>query len=193
MSDPIPDLLGPVVPAPTLPPRLQGVEPVRRVRTPLRLTYQATPGHHMSAYLRAMKRKVILGERCPLTGQVSVPPRGVTPTSGLPSTELVELPDRGHVESFCVTRVPIPGRDDLTLPYVSAWIVLDGASVGFLGLVTGIDPEEVRIGLRVRAVWKPDDELGETAENVLGWEPTGEPDVVITDFERVGTVGGVDS
>ncbi len=130
MSD---DPLAPVAPPITLPARLQGVEAVERVRTPLRLDYHASSGRHMAAYLHAMKEKRILGERCPATGQVFVPPRGVTPTSGLSTTELVELPDTGYIESFCITRVPIPGRDDLELPYVSAWVVLDGASVGFLG------------------------------------------------------------
>lgn len=181
--------LDPVAPPITLPPRLRDVEPVQRVRTPFRLDYEVSAGRNMAAYLRAMKEKRILGERCPVTGQVFVPPRGVTPTSGLVTTELVELPDRGYVESFCVTRVPIPGRDDLQLPYVSAWIVLDGASVGFLGLVADIPPEEVRLGLRVQAVWRPDDELGETADNIKYWAPTGEPDVEITSYELVGQPG----
>ena len=45
-------------------------------------TTTLSSGRHMAAYLRAMKEKRILGERCPATGQVFVPPRGVTPTSG---------------------------------------------------------------------------------------------------------------
>ena len=85
--------------------------------------------------------------------------------------------------------MPIPGRDDLALPYVSAWVVLDGASVGFLGLVADIPPDDVRLGLRVRAVWRPDDELRETADNIHHWAPTGEPDVEITSFELVGAPG----
>jgi uncharacterized OB-fold protein len=183
------DPLEPVAPSVTLPSRLAGVEPVQRVRTPLRLQYRVSSGRHMAAYLRAMRDKRILGERCPVTGQVFVPPRGVTPTSGLSTTELVELTDSGYVESFCITRVPIPGRDDLELPYVSAWIVLDGASVGFLGLVAGIAPDDVRLGLRVHAVWRPDEELGETADNIHHWAPTGEPDVEITSYELVGAPG----
>lgn len=106
--------------------------------------------------------------------------------AGTTTSELVELPDTGYVESFNVTRVPIKMRPDLVPPYVSAWIVLDGASVGFMGLVMNIEPEEVRIGMRVRAVWKPDDELEMSAQNILGWEPTGEDDEVITDYERIG-------
>lgn len=183
------DPLAPVVPPVTLPARLQGLEPVQSVRTPFHLEYRASSGHHMASFLRAMKQKKILGERCPTTGQVFVPPRGVTPTSGLSTTELVELPDTGYVESFCITRVPIPGRDDLELPYVSAWVVLDGASVGFIGLVAGVPANEVRLGMRVRAVWRPDDELGETADNVHHWAPTGEPDVQISSYEMIGAPG----
>lgn len=171
-----------------LPAALAGVEPVRAVRTPIRLTYTYTPGRALSAYLRAMADKRILGDVCPVTGQVFVPPRGVSPVAGVATTELVELADTGYVESFNVTRVPIATRPDLEPPYVSAWIVLDGASVGFLGLVTGVEPEAVRMGMRVRARWKPDDQLEASATNILGWEPTGEPDVVITDYARVGRV-----
>ncbi len=174
-------------PAVVLPERLREVELVEGVATPLRMEYLASSGRHMGAYLRAMKQKRIIGERCPTTGQVFVPPRGATPTSGLPTTELVEVADRGYVESFCVTRVPIPGRDDLELPYVSAWIVLDGANVGFIGLVTGIAPDDVKLGLRVEAVWRPDAELTESANNISSWIPTGEPDHVIESYEIVGT------
>ena len=170
----------------TLPPALADAEPVQSVCTPIRLSYTYTPGRALSRYLRAMAGKRILGERCPVTGQVFVPPRGVSPLGGTATSESVELPDTGYVESFNITRVPIERRPDLTPPYCSAWIVLDGASVGFLGLVINLAPEEVRIGMRVRAVWKADGELETSAANILGWEPAGEPDEVIEDYERIG-------
>ncbi len=161
-------------------------EPVLSVRTPIRLDYTCTPGRSLSRYLRAMAEKRILGDRCPDTGQVFVPPRGVSPVSGKPTSATVELPDTGYIDSFNITRVPIRTRPDLTPPYCSAWIVLDGASVGFMGLVINVPAEEVRIGMRVRAVWKPDDELETSAANVLGWEPTGEPDELVEDYARIG-------
>ena len=170
----------------TLPDSLAGVETVQSVCTPIRLSYTYTPGRALSRYLRAMASKRILGERCPMTGQVFVPPRGVSPLAGTATREVVELPDVGYVESFNITRVPIERRPDLKPPYCSAWIVLDGASVGFLGLVINIAPEEVRIGMRVRAVWKRDDELETSAGNILGWEPTGEPDEQIDDYALIG-------
>ena len=172
----------------TVPEALASAEPVESVCTPIRLAYTYTPGRALSGYLRAMGDKRILGERCGTTGQVFVPPRGVSPLAGTATSDVVELPDTGYVDSFNITRVPIERRPDLKPPYCSAWIVLDGASVGFMGLVINIAPEEVRIGMRVQAVWKPDEELETSAANILGWEPTGEPDEVITDYERIGRV-----
>jgi len=156
------------------------------------MAYTQTAGRAVSRYLRGMAGKRILGERCGATGQVFVPPRGVSPLAGAATSEAVELADTGYVESFNITRVPIERRPDLEPPYCSAWIVLDGASVGSLGLVINIAPEEVRIGMRVRAVWKPAEELETSAANILGWEPTGEPDEVITDYERIGRVEASD-
>ena len=177
---------GPLAAPVTMPDVLADVEPVDSVTTPIRLSYTYTPGRALSRYLRGMAEKRILGERCPVTGQVFVPPRGVSPLAGTATREVVELADTGYVESFNITRVPIERRPDLKPPYSSAWIVLDGASVGFMGLVINIAPEKVRIGMRVRAVWKPDDQLETSAANILGWGPTGEPDETIDDYATIG-------
>ncbi len=171
-----------------LPPRIRDVEPVRSVRTPIRLEYDFIPSAAAQQYLRAYASKRILGNRSPVDGAVFVPPRGVDPRNGVVADEMVDLVDSGHVGSFCVTHLPIPGRKDLPVPYVSAWIHLDGADIGFLGLVAGCAAADVRIGMRVRAVWKPDDELGATAENVLYWEPTGEPDVPVAESGNLAWV-----
>lgn len=154
-------------------------DPVRSIRTPIRLEYDFIPSAAAQEYLRAYAEKRILGNRSPVDGAVFVPPRGVDPRSGVETTEMVELPHAGHIGNFCVTHLPIPGRSDLPTPYVSAWIHLDGADIGFLGLVSGCENDEVRIGMRVQAVWKADEELGATAENILYWEPSGEPDVPV--------------
>lgn len=175
---------------PTPPPEGSCDEPVRSVRTPIRLDYDFIPSSAAQEYLHAYAAKRILGNRSPVDGAVFVPPRGIDPRHGVAADEMVELADTGHVGNFCVTHLPIPGRTDLATPYVSAWIHLDGADVGFLGLVAGCDVNEVRIGMRVKAIWKPDDELGPTAENVLYWEPTGEPDVSVYEAGNRAWSGG---
>ena len=62
-------------------------------------------------------------------------------------------------------------------PYVCAMIRLDGANISFLHLIQGIDVEEIRIGMRIQAVWKPKDEWTHSLENIRWFTPIDEPDV----------------
>ena len=44
----------------------------------------------------------------------------------------------------------------MDLPFVCAWVRLDGADVPFAHLLDEVPAEEVEVGLRVEAVWVPD-------------------------------------
>jgi hypothetical protein len=150
-------------------------EPVRSVRTPIALDYRYTPGLASSRFLRAVAEGRLIGQRCPACGKVYIPPRGSCPTDGVPTEEEVELADRGVVTTFCVVNVPFLGQR-ITPPYVSAYVLLDGADIAFLHLILDIPAAEVRMGMRVEAVWKPREEWGTTIENISHFRPTGEPD-----------------
>jgi len=150
-------------------------EPVTMVTTPVRLHYEHTASPGETAYLHGLAAGRMLGQRCPACGKVYVPSRGVCPTDGVPTAEQVELPDTGIVTTFCVVNVPFRGQR-VTPPYVAAAVLLDGADIPFQHLILGCEPGEVRMGMRVRAVWKPRDQWGTTAENIEYFQPTGEPD-----------------
>ena len=152
-----------------------GQEPVAMVTTPVRLRYEHTASPGESEFLRALAAGRLLGQRCPACGKVYVPPRAACPTDGVPTAGEVELPDTGTVTTFCVVNVPFRGQRVPT-PYVAAAIVLDGADIPFQHLILGCDPGEVRMGMRVAAVWKPRDQWGTTVENIGHFRPTGEPD-----------------
>jgi uncharacterized OB-fold protein len=156
---------------------VQGPEPapVTMITTPVRLHYQHSASAEESRYLRSLKEGKIVGQRCPACAKVYVPPRGACPTDGVPTTTEVELPDVGTVTTFCVVNVPFQGQR-IPSPYVAASVLLDGADIAFQHLILGCPPEDVRMGLRVRAVWKPREEWGTTSENISHFEPTGEPD-----------------
>ncbi len=150
-------------------------EAVTMVTTRIRLHYQHSASAEESRYLRGLAEGKVIGQRCPACGKVYVPPRGACPTDGVPTTTDVELPDRGTVTTFCVVNVPFQGQRVPT-PYVAASVLLDGADIAFQHLILGCEPSEVRMGMRVRAVWKPRDQWGTTSENISHFEPTGEPD-----------------
>lgn len=158
-------------------------EPVTMITTPVRLHYEHTVSAEESSFLRGLAEGRLLGQRCPVCGKVYIPPRAACPTDGVPTTEEVELPDTGTVTTFCVVNVPYPGQRVAT-PYVAAAVLLDGADIAFQHLILGCEPGEVRMGMRVAAVWKPRDQWGTTAENIDHFRPTGEPDAPYESYAR---------
>ena len=92
-------------------------------------------------------------------------------------------PDTGTVTTFSIVNVPFLGQR-ITPPYVSAYILLDGADIAFLHMILDIPAEEVRMGMRVKAVWKPRDEWGTTIENISHFSPTGEPDADYDTYQQ---------
>ncbi|MCC6226506.1 MAG: Zn-ribbon domain-containing OB-fold protein [Microthrixaceae bacterium] len=162
----------PVVPAAVA----EVAEPVQRIRVPASMLYRYTPGAAPSRFLRGLRDKRILGEKDPVNGDVYVPPRGMSPVVGLPTTEQVELPDRGTLAAFCIVHIGF-GVNAPPTPFVSALVLIDGAAVSVYGTLLDIPIEEVRIGMRVQAVWAPDEELTTSFENIRYWKPLDEPDV----------------
>ena len=152
---------------------------VTGITVPVSLDYTYAASPEESAFYRGLAEGRIVGQRCPTCGKVYVPPRSACPSDGTPTTDEVELSDTGTVTTFCIVNVPFLGQR-ITPPYVSAYVLLDGADIAFLHLILGIEASDVRMGLRVKAVWKPRDEWGTTIANISHFEPTGEPDA---DFE----------
>jgi len=150
-------------------------EPIKYVDSKVYLPYHYVAGDYKARYLRALKDKRILGSKCSQTGKVFVPPLMNSPESFAPCTELVEVPDRGVVTTFCIVNIPVIGRN-IELPYVAASVALDGVAISIFALIQECKPEEVRMGMRVEAVWKPDGERHGDHDDIQYFRPTGEPD-----------------
>ena len=152
-----------------------GQMPVTGVITPVHLDYMYAASPEESAFFRGMAEGKILGQRCPVCHKVYVPPRGACPVDGVPTTDEVELAGTGTVTTYCIVNVPFLGQK-IKPPYVSAYVLLDGADIALLHLILEIPADEVRMGMRVEPVWKPREEWGTTIENILYFRPSGEPD-----------------
>lgn len=150
-------------------------EPVRYIDSNVYLPYDYVAGDLKALYLRALKDRRILGSKCSKTGKVFVPPLPNSPESFAPCNELVEVSDQGTMTTFCIVNIPVIGRN-LELPYVAASVALDGADISIFALILGIKPEDARMGMRVRAVWKPDGERTGSHDDITHFEPSGEPD-----------------
>ncbi len=148
---------------------------VTSVTTPIHLNYTHMVSPEETRYLRGLAAGRLLGQRCPACGKVYLPPRGACPTDGVPTTDEVELGNAGTVTTFCVVNVPFAGQR-VKPPYVAAQVLVDGADIPMQHLILGCPADEVRMGMRVEAVWKPREEWGTTPENIDHFRPSGDPD-----------------
>lgn len=87
----------------------------------------------------------------------------------------IEVGPNGTVVTFAVINVP-SANIDLELPYVSAEVLLDGSHSRMYFLMRGVKADEVRMGMRVRTVWKDPSQWEPNLANVEFVEPIDEPD-----------------
>lgn len=158
-------------------------EPVTMMVVPTSISIQHTASRPESIYLRGLQQGTLLGARTGGDGKVYFPPREADPATGRELDHFVELPDTGTVTTFAVINIPFPGQR-IKPPYVVAYILLDGADIPFLHMVTGIEAADVRMGMRVKAVWKPREEWGLGIDNIEYFEPTGEPDADYDSYKK---------
>ena len=107
-----------------------------------------------AAELRDNKR--IMGAKCPKCGTVWCPPLADCIKCYV-RNEWIEVGPRGTVLTYTTCYVA-PTRDgktmDIEIPYMIALVKLDGADTGMLHYLRGIDPIDVRDGLKVEAIFK---------------------------------------
>jgi uncharacterized OB-fold protein len=149
-------------------------DPVKYVETNVYLPYRYIAGDYRARAMHGLKDKKFVDSKDSKTGKVFVTPIVNSPESFAPCEEFVELEGRGVVTTFCIVNIPVIGRD-LQLPYVAASVALDGADISIFAAVQECAVADVRMGMRVEAVWKPDGERTGSFDDVLYFRPTGEP------------------
>jgi len=121
--------------------------------------YAWDAGVAIGRYLVELKEGRIIGVRCRRCRRTVVPPRNFCEWCFEPMSEWVYLQDTGVVNTFSICYVTWD-MVRVKEPEIPAVIEIDGASpgAGILHLLGEVDPKEVKIGMRVQAVWKPPEE-----------------------------------
>jgi len=101
-----------------------------------------------------------------------LPPRLYHPETLAPVAEWVRVGPGGAVDSFTILEHDADG-----LPYpeprVLALIRIDGARGGLLHWIGGCEAKEVKIGMRVRAVFEPKSQRRGGLADIRHFEPAG--------------------
>ena len=126
-----------------------------------------------------------LGFKCPECGRTYTSGKAFCPidTIELTGEHEVDLPQTGTLTNYTIiTPIQYPGQTE-TEPFARVHVLLDGVDV-VLGYQPLLDTpnDDVRIGMRLSAVWASEGEkLGardpRLEGNLIGWMPTGEPDI----------------
>lgn len=116
-------------------------------------------GMAIGKYLEGLKNGKIIGVKCPKCEKIMVPPRIFCEWCFLLIENFVELKDTGKINTFSICYISWDMKR-LEIPQIPAVIEIDGASLGYgiLHLVSEVNPKDVKIGMKVKAVWKEEKE-----------------------------------
>jgi uncharacterized OB-fold protein len=141
----------------------------------MRGQYAWDTGVAIGSYLAALKDGIILGARCSKCRRTVVPPRVVCEWCFEPMAEYVPLQDTGTVNTFSICYVTWDVQR-IKEPELPAVIEIDGASPlhGIMHKLGEVDPQQIHVGMRVQAVWKPAEERTGAITDILYFKPIEE-------------------
>lgn len=141
----------------------------------LRAKFAWDTGAAIGKYLAGLKEGVIYGGHCRTCRRVVVPPRTVCEWCFRPMDEYVSLEDTGTVNTFslCYVTWDVQRIQD---PEIPAVIEIDGASPlhGIMHKLGEVEPDQVHVGMRVQAVWKPAEEREGAITDIRYFKPIEE-------------------
>lgn len=134
--------------------------------------YAWDAGVAIGRFLAELKERRIIGTRCRHCRRTVVPPRTVCEWCFEPMDEWVYLQDTGTVNTFSLCYVTWDMKR-VKVPEIPAVIEIDGTSprVGIMHLLGEVEPEEVKIGMKVKAVWKPPEERTGAITDIKYFKP----------------------
>ncbi|HPG49958.1 MAG TPA: Zn-ribbon domain-containing OB-fold protein [Spirochaetota bacterium] len=134
--------------------QFKGIEPMV-YNSKINVPYSWWAGDTASRFFISLRdEKKIIATRCGTCRKTFLPPRKSCPTCFTENTEWVNVSDEGTVLSFTVARrkfAAIPA--DRKMPVIWALIRLEGADTALLHYLDDVKPEDVKIGMRVKAVF----------------------------------------
>lgn len=132
----------------------------RIVKGFISLPYNWSMGPTTTRFYEEFKNKRIMGTRCEKCNRVLIPARSFCSGCFVETTNWVQVSDEGTIRTWVLINFSYEGQP-MAPPYITGIIDLDGADVGLPHFVGGVELDDVetvakkvRIGGRVKAVWK---------------------------------------
>jgi uncharacterized OB-fold protein len=154
--------------------RIQNTTNVGFWRGEIPLEYNYTYGRAGEAYFRSLKDKdMFLGARCEACDVTYVPPRTYCEKCFARLEEhYINVGTEGEVHTFTLLHKELDGfRKEA--PVLMALIRLDGTDGGVIHYLGEVDPGDVHIGMKVKAVLKTKEERQGAITDITYFKPVG--------------------
>jgi hypothetical protein len=114
--------------------------------------------------------KKIIGIKCPICSQVYVPPRSTCKYCFGKLSNLVKVSNKGTLLTYAVAYQPSPIQP-VEPPIAYGIVQLDGANTGFVHMLGEVDPAKLKVGMRVKAVFKVKKERVASVKDIKYFKP----------------------
>jgi uncharacterized OB-fold protein len=119
---------------------------------------QYSAGAVGSRFLTELRdRKRIMGTRCPDCNRVYVPARSICGECSRRLKDWVRVSDKGTLLTYTVCHETNPVQP-AEAPVIYGIVQLDGADTGLVHMLGEVEPEQLRVGMRVEARFKEERE-----------------------------------
>jgi uncharacterized OB-fold protein len=136
--------------------------------------YRWSAGVAIGHFLNQLKEGKVMGRLCVECNRILVPPRMFCEECFRATDEWVEVKDTGTINTFAISYLATDASR-VKKPKIPAVIDIDGASkgMGILHILEEVDPKKVKIGMKVKAVWKPKSERIGDITDIKYFKPAG--------------------
>lgn len=147
-------------------------EEVTSVRYRPEAKFSWSAGEAMSRFLAELQKGRLIARTCRSCARVLFPPRMFCEECFRPTDEWTYVKDTGTIETYSVSFIDLDARR-IEEPVFVGVVSVDGASpkMGIMHFFGGVTQETIRIGMRVKAVWRPPEERTGSVLDIRHWRP----------------------
>ncbi len=125
-------------------------------KSQINVPYNWWAGETASKFFSALgDKKELLATKCDECGKVFIPPKKTCPVCFTENETWVTLAPVGELVTYTIVRKQLPALPQKA-PVIFGLVKLDGADTALLHMINEIDPEKVKIGMRLKAKFAKD-------------------------------------
>ncbi len=127
----------------------------------------------MDKFYDGLQEKKFIGTKCSKCGKVFLPPRNRCGDCFAKAEEFIDLPETGILKNFTVTNIKISERKSRNVKkdMIVGLVQIDGADTAMIVPVININPEDLKVGMKLRVVWAKS--IKGDPNDIAGFEPIG--------------------